>query len=332
MGVIHPWNLPLFRQLTVDRERMPHALLLRGPAGVGKRDLAMGLAQWALCEAPTANGACGVCDACNWFLQGNHPDFRQVEPQEEEVDDSGKVTKKASKQISVESVRGITDFLGLTAHRGGWRAAVVHPAEYMNAAAANALLKTLEEPPPRVLLILVSHQPGRLLPTVISRCRQAAVSPPPREAALEWLRQAGVGSPEDVLAEAGGAPLTALCYADPERRSRLEAFLDELARPARMDPCALAQSQKDFLVESWGWLARWTYDLVALRSAGGNRYFRDRSSAIDQVARQADLVGLLDFQRELSEAARWLRHPLSAQLLLESWLIRYVQVTRGSHE
>ncbi|MBK6639373.1 MAG: hypothetical protein IPG34_18075 [Rhodocyclaceae bacterium] len=100
-----------------------------------------------LVRSPTANGACGVCDACNWFLQGNHPDFRQVEPQEEEVDDSGKVTKKASKQISVESVRGITDFLGLTAHRGGWRAAVVHPAEYMNAAAANALLKTLEEPP-----------------------------------------------------------------------------------------------------------------------------------------------------------------------------------------
>jgi DNA polymerase-3 subunit delta' len=332
VGVIHPWNLPLFRQLTADPARMPHALLLHGPAGVGKRDLAIGLAQWVLCEAPTADGACGVCDACNWFIQGNHPDFRQVEPQEEEIDDSGKVTKKASKQISVESVRGITDFLGLTAHRGGWRAAVIHPAEYMNAAAANALLKTLEEPPPRVLLILVSHQPGRLLPTVISRCRRVAVSPPAREAALEWLRQAGMGSPEAVLAEAGGAPLTALFYADPERRSRLEAFLDELARPGSMDPCALAQSQKDFLAESWGWLARWIYDLVAQRFAVGTRYFRHRTPAIDHLARQADLIGLLDFQRELREAARWLRHPLNAQLLLESWLIRYIQVTRGSHE
>jgi len=330
--MIHPWNLARFRQLTADREHMPHALLLHGPVGVGKRDLAIGLAQWVLCETPSENGACGTCDACNWFVQGNHPDFRQVEPQEEEIDDSGKVTKKAGKQITVESIRGITDFLGLSAHRGGWRAAVIHPAEYMNVAAANALLKTLEEPPPRVLLILVSHQPGRLLPTVLSRCRRMPVSPPPPEGGLEWLRQAGVQAPEDMLAEAGGAPLTALCYADPERQSRRGNFLGELAHPERMDPCAVAQSHKDFLAESWGWLARWIYDLLALRFAGDNRYYRNLAPAIDQLARQADLIGLLDFQRELREAARWLRHPLNGQLLLESWLIRYIQVTRGSHE
>jgi DNA polymerase-3 subunit delta' len=327
--VTHPWNLPLFRQLTADRERMPHALLLHGPAGVGKRDLAIGLAQWVLCESPTENGACGVCDACNWFVQGNHPDFRQVEPQEEETDDSGKVTKKASKQISVESVRGITGFLGLTAHRGGWRAAIVHPAEYMNAAAANALLKTLEEPPARVLLILVSHQPGRLLPTVISRCRKVAVSPPPLDSALDWLRQAGVADPEHVLAEAAGAPLTALGYADPERGARRNAFLDLLSRPDQMDPCSVAQSYQNPIVDAWGWLARWMVDLVSLRLTGGLRYFQDRSESAGRVSQKADLAGLLDFQRELGEAARWLRHPLSTQLLLESWLIRYIEITRG---
>lgn len=327
--MIHPWNLPLFRQLTGDRERLPHAILLHGPAGVGKRDLAINVAHWLLCDAPAADGPCGVCDACNWLAQGNHPDFRQVEPQEEEVDDSGKVTRKASKQINVESVRAITEFLGFSAHRGGWRAAVIHPAEYMNVAAANALLKTLEEPPARVLLILVSHQAGRLLPTVVSRCRKIAVGPPPTQAALDWLETAGVAGADAVLAEAGGAPLKALDYADPERSARRDAFLDLLARPEQLDACIAAQSYQTPVTEAWGWLARWLADLVSLRLTGAPRYFQARAEAAGRISRNADLAGLLDFQRELTEAARWLRHPLSTQLLLESWLIRYIDITRG---
>lgn len=327
--MIHPWNLPLFRQLTSDRARMPHALLLHGPAGIGKRDLALALAQWAVCEVPGVDGACGVCDACNWFLQGNHPDFRQVEPIEAETEEGAKPAKKGGRQISVEAVRAITDFLGLSAHRGGWRAAVIHPAEHMNIAAANALLKTLEEPPANVLLILVSHQPGRLLPTVISRCRKVSMSPPAPDVARDWLRQVGVQAPDDVLAEAGGAPLTALGYADPERGARRDAFLDQLAKPASMDPCDVAKAYQDPIAETWGWLARWTVDLVSLRLAGVARYFQGRVEPAERLVRQADLAGLLEFQRELNDAARWLRHPLNTQLLLESWLIRYIQVTRG---
>ena len=326
--MIHPWNQPLFRQLAADRQRLPHALLLQGPTGLGKRELGLSLAQWLMCESPTLDGACGVCDACNWFLQGNHPDFRQVEPQEETVDDSGKVTRKASKQIRVESVRGITEFLGLTAHRGGWRVALVHPAEFMNVAAANALLKTLEEPPARVLLILVTHQPGRLLPTVVSRCRQVPVTVPTGGTALAWLREQGIVDPEPALAEAGGAPLAALEYADPERLARRDAFLDQLSRPDRLDACALAQLYQTPITEAWGWLARWTVDLISLKLAGVPRYFQERADIGRRLGAAADLAALLAFQRELGEAARWLRHPLNVQLLLESWLIRYIEVTR----
>ncbi len=327
--MIHPWNLPLFRQLAADRERLPHALLLQGPAGVGKRDLALGLAHWLLCDAPAADGPCGACDACNWLAQGNHPDFRLVEPQEEEVDDSGKIARKASKQISVESVRAITGFLNFTAHRGGWRTAVIHPAEYLNAAAANALLKTLEEPPARVLLVLVTHQAGRLLPTVVSRCRRVAVGTPPAATSLAWLAAAGVQDAQAVLAEAGGAPLAALGYADPERGARRDAFLDFLASPDQLDACAVAQSYHTPIAEAWGWLSRWLVDLLSLRTTGMARYFPVRAEAAGRLGRVADLAGLLDFQRELAQAARWLRHPLSAQLLLESWLIRYIDITRG---
>lgn len=330
--MIHPWNQALFRQLSADRERMPHALLLHGPAGVGKRDLGLALAQWILCEAPGPQGACEVCDACNWFLQGNHPDYRYLEPKEEETDEAGKVTKKASKEIKVEQVREITDFLYLSAHRGGWRSAVIHPAEFMNAAAANALLKTLEEPPPRVLLILVSHQPGRLLPTVRSRCRKIAVGLPPAGPALDWLQQAGVAQPDALLAEAGGAPLAAIAYAEPERSERREAFLNHLSRPSQLNVCAVAEAYKPFLAEAWGWLMRWVHDVLAQRLAAASRFFPARSETIARLGQQADLAALLLLERELAAAGRWLRHPLNATLLLESWLIRYVAVLSGTRQ
>lgn len=330
--MIHPWNEPLFRQLTADRERMPHALLLHGPAGVGKFDLALALGQWILCEQPGAAGACGQCDACNWFEQGNHPDFRRVEPLEAETEageTAAKPAKKPRQIINVDAVRAVTDFLGLTAHRGGWRCAVIHPAEWMNGAAANALLKTLEEPPPKVLLILVSHQPGRMLPTVLSRCRKVPVGLPKPEAALAWLGRQGLVGPETLLAEAGGAPLAALAYGDPVRGEQRDTFLDRLARPAELDACALAQAYQPLLAEAWGWLTRWVHDVAAQHLAGTARYFPGRTAATARLGQQVDPAALLAFQRELSDAARWLRHPLNSQLLLESWLIRYSQITGG---
>lgn len=329
--MIHPWNLDLFRQVTADPEHMPHAILLHGPAGVGKYALAIELARWALCQQPGETGACGVCDACNWFDHGNHPDFRLVEPMEAEAEEgeaatAKKAPKKGGRLIKVEAIREITQFLNLTAHRGGWRVALFHPAELMNPAAANALLKTLEEPPARVLLLLVSHQPGRLLPTVVSRCRQWALPLPPRDDALAWMRAAGVAEPDSLLAEAGGAPLAALAFAEPERAARREAFLDLLARPRQLDACQAAHSFQPDLADAWGWLARWLHDLLARRLAGQVHYFPRRAETIGQIASACDLADMLAFQRELALAGRWLRHPLNAQLLLESWLIRYSEI------
>jgi DNA polymerase-3 subunit delta' len=329
--LIHPWNIGLFRQLSADPEHLPHAILLHGPAGVGKLYLANELARWALCQQPGQDGACGVCDACNWYDQGNHPDFRRVEPVETETEEDAaapakKAPKKGGRIIKVEAIREISEFLSLTAHRGGWRVALIQPAEFMNPAAANALLKTLEEPPARVLLLLVSHQPGRLLPTVISRCRKVAVPLPQKEAALNWLREAGLPQPEALLAEAGGAPLAALGYAEPERAARREAFLDLLAQPRRLDACQAAQVYNSVLAEAWGWLSRWVHDLLAQRLTGQPHYFPARGGAIARTAATCGLAELLAFQRELAQAGRWLRHPLNAQLLLESWLIRYGEI------
>lgn len=328
--MIHPWNQPIYQRILADRARLPHALLLHGPQGVGKLALALALAKGLLCESPSQGMACGECDACNWFAQGNHPDFRRLEPQEAESDDAGeekpgKAAKRSGRLINVQGVREVTDFLNLSAHRGGWRVALIQPAEFMNTAAANALLKTLEEPPAGVLLILLSHRRARLLPTIVSRCRQVYLGLPPRQQALAWLQEMDVLAAEALLAEAGGAPLAALAYADPERSTQREAFLDQLAAFTRLDVCAVAHTFQPVHAEAWGWLLRWVLDVLSQRLTGRVRYFPARTDQIARVARKADLAGLLQLQRELMQAASWLRHPLQVQLLLESWLIRYTQ-------
>ncbi|MBI5331229.1 MAG: DNA polymerase III subunit delta' [Betaproteobacteria bacterium] len=335
---LHPWNRARFRQLTADPAHMPHAILLSGAKGVGKLELALELARWLLCQRPHAEGACGDCDACNWFDQGNHPDFRRVEPKtedeaEEGVENEAKPKtkpKKGARPIPVEAVREVTEFLNLSSHRGGWRVALFHPAEAMNAAAANALLKTLEEPPERVLLLLVSHQPGRLLPTVLSRCRQVAIPLPPKDQALVWL-EAQAEQAAALLAEAGGAPLAALAFADPERLELRQAFLAALAAPARLDAAVVAETygKKNDPALAWGWLSRWLMDLLHQRLAGALRYFPEQAPVLARLAAQADLSGLLALQREVSGAGFWLRHPLNHALLLESWLIRYIETMRA---
>ena len=222
---MHPWNQPILDSFARGAERLPHAILLHGMRGVGKLALAERLAQRLLCEQPEdARRPCGSCDACRWYLAGNHPDFRRLEPEAlsgqseaDEEEGGGEVPsrrqKKASTQIRVEQVRGFADFLNLGSHRGRRRVVLVHPAEDMNPNAANALLKSLEEPPPAVLFLLVSHQPARLPATIRSRCVAVAVRVPVREIALRWLAGQKVRDAERWLAFAGGAPLRALDYA-----------------------------------------------------------------------------------------------------------------------
>jgi len=170
----------VWKGLLARRERLPHSLLLVGQKGLGKFELARQFAASLLCEQPQVDGlACGKCLACNWYSQGNHPDFRLLQPDaladEGEVED-GK--KKPSQQITIDQVRGLDDFLIIGTHRAGLRIILVNPAEAMNRNTANALLKTLEEPAPATLFLLVSNEPLRLLPTIRSRCQVVPIAVP----------------------------------------------------------------------------------------------------------------------------------------------------------
>ena len=227
---MHTWNQPILDSLAARAARLPHALLVYGPRGIGKLALAERISQTILCES-SGKKPCGSCDGCRWFLGGNHPDFRRVEPEAlakiapADPDDeapTAKRTKQPSIEIKVDQVRELADFLYVRSHRGAMRVALVHPAEDMNENASNALLKGLEEPPAGAMFILVSHRPAQLLPTIRSRCVAIPVPIPPREAALGWLNDQGIKDAERWLAYAGGAPLRALDYAaEAELLSRL---------------------------------------------------------------------------------------------------------------
>ena len=232
-----------WERLVGKLDRLPHALLIHGAPGIGKLALAERFAQLLLCEKrgrdPTP---CGACEACRWFAAGNHPDVRIVEPDaiaialgrpatlaEEGEEEGAKEKKKPSLQIRIEQTRDLADFLNLASHRGGRRIAIIHPAEDMNTATANSLLKALEEPPADAVFLLVSHRPARLLPTIRSRCVPVPVPLPDAKAAAALLAAKGVRTPERWLAFAGGAPLRALDYATGEKGEALERVLRSIA-------------------------------------------------------------------------------------------------------
>ena len=256
-----PWHRDLWRQLQQRRAagRLPHALLLAGPAGLGKGLFARRLARALLCDHPAVDGeACGQCRSCRLFRAGSHPDYSVVQPAED-----GKI-------IKVDQIRELCAFLGYTAQYGGYKIALLEPADQMNVNAANSLLKTLEEPPGNGVLLLVTAQPAQLPATVRSRCQKIGFDPPAQGIAVPWLtaRVAEGLEPAVLLDIAGGAPLAALAQADGERwRRRRELFeCYEQTRVGRMNPIRAAErwAQGD-LIENLRWLIGWHTDVIRLK-------------------------------------------------------------------
>ena len=328
-----PWHHAALARLAASRDRLPHALLVHGPAGIGKVEFARALARSVLCETPREGLACGTCASCHWFEQGNHPDFREVVPEaanEDEGDgDDARPEKAKSLVIKVDQVRAVGDFIALTTHRGGHRVLLIHPAESMMPAAANALLKTLEEPPPGTLIVLVSDQPARLLPTIRSRCRLVGLAAPARDEALRWLAGQGAGDAQAALAAAGGAPLLALELAAPEEAQLRQRIVDELAKPNGPDVLAFASGfEKGALPRLVFWMQTWVHDLVRVKLAGSPRHHPGSARALAERARAADLDALFDLDRTLSESRRLATHPLNARLAAEHLLMTYNRATQ----
>lgn len=335
--MIYPWQQSAWTQLQAMRARLPHAILFHGPAGIGKSGFIEAFAQSLLCENVQPDGqACGSCASCGWFLQHNHPDYRRVRPEalEDEPaaegdegsdsDKKAKSTKAPSKEIKIEQIRSLADFMNISTHRQGLRVVVLYPAEALNMPASNALLKTLEEPPPGTVFLLASNGLDRLLPTILSRCRKFALPMPEHAAALAWLKEQGVPDADSWLREEGGAPLAALERSGSGNREELDALLGFLARPnvesALRQADKLSKTPLSSLVS---WQQRWLYDLLASKLAGTVRYYPRYQKELAALAGNVHTANLLRAIKSTNERRAVADHPLSAKLFIEDMLLDY---------
>lgn len=330
----------LWKALQDKRQRLPHALLLVGPAGIGKLEFAELFAAGLLCEAPLGDGrACAACPACNWLGQGNHPDFRRLRPAADE-DQGGEVEDKgdkarASREITIDQVRGLDDFMHVGTHRHGLRVILIEPAEAMNRPTANALLKTLEEPGAGTVFLLVSHAPDQLLPTVRSRCQTLAVAKPGRETALRWLGERQVARPEHWLALAGGAPRLAEELAAGGQAALLEVLAVALAAGSRIaavdaagqiDKLIRADRRDAGLRQAVEWTQRWCHDLALANAGQEVRYFAAHRDKIGALAGHAEPGKLQAFWRKAIQFKRLSEHTLNNKLFLEDLLTDYASI------
>jgi len=320
--------------LQARRQRMPHSLLLIGQKGLGKFDLARRFAASLLCESPQADGvACGKCLACNWFEQGNHPDFRLLQPEalsdDIEVED-GK--KKPSQQITIDQVRSLDEFFNVGTHRGGLRIVLVNPTEAMNRNTANSLLKVLEEPSPSTLFLMVSSEPMRLLPTIRSRCQVVPVAVPSAKVAAKVLADEGVAQPEHWLALAGGAPGLALDMAESGQSAWLDLLANRLGSGRAADPLGMATELEKAVKDSKGKLLlkqvveafqKWLVDLNLARNGLPARYFLQHQAKISGLADMIPPARLIQSYRAAITRRQEAEQPLNARLFLEGLFLEY---------
>lgn len=346
MNDIYNWQQKIWQRLAQSQAFRGHALLLKGKKGIGKYEFARYLAKSWLCTGPTAERkACGECLSCGWFEQNGHPNFYQIMPealsinlgessekQDSEEKSNNPATKKnASQQIGIEQIRKLTEFVYMTGHQNGYKIVLIYPAETMNSAAANALLKKLEEPPENVLLILVTHKAQHLLPTIRSRCQQIAMPVPDVEAAVAWLKQHHVNDPQASLAAAGFAPLSALLFDQSENAVQHEQFIQQISNPNRLDPLSLAETLQPIdLPVIVNWLQKWCYDLVSYRTTGKIRYYLNHMAIIQVLSGRIDLLGCISFTRALNPKQRLSHHPVNPRLFLEEMFIDYAAMMRGT--
>lgn len=318
-----PW---LRRPLTEALRRRAHALLVTGPAGTDQFEFSLGLVQAWLCETPVADRpgglACGRCEACHLVDQRSHPDLRLLVPEtfraaaglvaEEAEGDDGK-KRKPSREIKVDQVRATLDFSERTAGRAPLKVVLVFPAEAMNAVAANALLKTLEEPPGAMRFVLGCGAPDSLLPTIRSRCQSLLLASPPAAEALAWLTAQGVQEPQAVLDAVGGQPLLALEHVQAGRDAAAwQAFP---ARVLKGDAAALAAWPLPVLADALG---RLLHDAAALQVGAAARYFPHWRG----TPKGTDVDALTRCAAELRRFARQAEHPWNAGLAVESLVAR----------
>ncbi|MGC1549169.1 MAG: DNA polymerase III subunit delta' [Rhodanobacter sp.] len=306
-----PWHAEHWMRLQARRRReaLPHALLLCGPAGLGKRDFLRRFVRGLLCGQSQDGDACGRCRSCLLLDAGTHPDYVAL---------SYGLRKDGVQrsEIVVDQIRELSARLATSSQFGGWQIASIDPADAMNTAAANALLKTLEEPARQTMLILLADQPWRMPATIRSRCQRLEFQLPPRDEAMAWLQAEGVKDADTALVAAGGNPGLAQIWAKDGALQRRQEV--------RKDMAALAAGRG----ETMEIVRRW------LDSEPAQRLWFAAQAAADETRAQAaaragalvsamDSEALMHWYDAANRAREALRGPLRNDLLLLELLSRW---------
>ncbi len=332
-----PWHRDAWMRLR-QQPALPQSMLVTGPAGSGLSMFAMLVLGARLCAAPGPDGLpCGTCRPCEWRAAGHHPDMlrlgRDVElPSDasaEDVGEKGAKKSERSRGIAVGDVRELIAFMQVNANGGEGRCAILAPADSMNAAASNALLKILEEPPAGAAIVLASAHETRLLPTVRSRCHVIRLPRPTASESTAWLASAGVDRAALALDLAGQAPLAAaeLTAEYWDARERLLGFLAADGRERRTGVRDLETVAPQFVQAV---LHTWVCDLISSCAAQRVRYHTDRRDALARASAAMSLPALLKFERRLRQAGALADHPLNPKLVVADLLLGYADCRHPS--
>ena len=314
MLTLFPWQEGAWQDLPGNRT-LAHALLISGPQGIGKVAFAHRLGMRLVCEQ---GRACGVCRSCVFAGKGGHPDILVIKAEE------GKA------EITVEHARALNAFLALTPHLADRRVSIIEAAEQLNRSAANALLKTLEEPPAESFVLLVSHAPAQLLPTIRSRCQQVHLQKPSRAEGLDYLKAQGLGLADAALKIAHGAPLRAVALPKDALNTafRLLETLEQLARGA-VDAVSAGEGWQTLdlgygLSLFTGILA----DIVQLATVGtlAEPLPGDWQTRLRRLASQLDLQQLFTLWDEALELHGLVDAPLDRRLIWDKLFLRFEQL------
>ena len=309
-----PWQLEAWQRLMRSRAagRLPHAMLLTGPTGIGKLHFAQALAQSLLCQSPAESGfACGACRDFRLFSVGNHPDLFNGQPGEPQAG------------IKIEQIRSLAEFCIRTSSSGRGRVGLVAPAERMNSHAANALLKTLEEPPPGIVLLLLSSQPSQIPATLRSRCQPLKLVYPPKVQAVQWLREQEVADPELLLTLAGGAPLQAQQLAQQQALTTRRALFDiyrGVVEQRLSEAAAAEQWLRQDTELGLEWLLGWHMDLIRLNMS--TEVDLSHPDLAQELRDLADVVSLSECFRRyhaLLQIRQQLKMQRNAPMLMEAF-------------
>ena len=343
---LYPWTEAVFDAFFSSKDRQAHAYLLAGQSGLGKTVFAEQLVKTMLCQAE-GDDACGICQSCKLLDSGSHPDlhvlqgekrtldisdlFAKFAPRYLEDESKRKRRKNPSAVIAIDQVRGVIPDINTRPHLSACRIIILNTAEDLNINAANSLLKSLEEPPSECFFLLISHEPGRLMPTLRSRCNRIDFRTPDKALALEWLNNQlpGRSDTADLLDRATGIPLRALSLADGElntNETRIYQLMLQLAN-RQIDPVTAAAEliKKTELIEILTPVQVMISKIIRLKIANKNESVvkKDENEALIDIGKRLNFKQLYTFLDDLSVSKRLAGGPLDNTLALENGLISW---------